>query len=198
MPKITVMMDGAILNQIDLTKESTTLGRRPCNDIVLDHLTVSGEHAVLHLLGSGVSVQDLDSTNGTYLGGKAIKNEDLQHGDVLEIGKYRLKFEADPASEGTGAPVTAPGAAALSGLIKVLSGPAAGREMSLAKVVTTIGKPGISVAAITQRHNSFFVHQVQGSDRLTINGENVGENPCVLQHGDRIVLAGTEMQFLNA
>jgi len=86
----------------------------------------------------------------------------------------------------------------LQGSIKVLTGPAAGREMAITKVVTTIGKPGVSVAAITQRRHNFFVHHVEGTDRMTINGETVGEEPCVLHHGDRIVLAGTEMQFLQA
>jgi len=79
----------------------------------------------------------------------------------------------------------------------VLSGAAAGREMVLTKVVTTVGKPGVSVAAITQRRHSYSVHHVEGSERLTLNGNTVGEEPVVLKHGDRIMLAGTEMQFLQ-
>lgn len=215
MPKITVTMDGAVLNEVTLTKEATTLGRRPYNDIVLDNLTVSGEHAILHMVGGRVTVEDLHSTNGTYIGGKAVKREDLRNGDVLEMGKYRLKFEAEsvpdavsqiapaqarPASHATtvNAPLSTAPAEPLGGVIKVLSGPAAGREMALTKVVTTIGKPGISVAAITQRRHNFFAHHVEGGDRMTINGETVGDDPCVLHHGDRITLAGTEMQFLQA
>jgi len=209
MPKITVMMDGAVLGEVSLTNEKTTFGRRPYNDVVLDNLTVSGEHAVLHMAGSRVTVEDLHSTNGTYLAGKAIKREDLRDGDVLEMGKYRIKFAADPTGDAyektvlfkpaaSPAPAAAPAAEpALHGLIKVLTGPAAGREMAITKVVTTIGKPGVSVAAITQRRHNFFVHHVEGRDRMTINGETVGEEPCVLHHGDRIVLAGTEMQFLQ-
>jgi len=216
MPKITVTLDGVVINEFTLTKETTTLGRRPYNDIVLDNLTVSGEHAVLHMVGGRVTVEDLHSTNGTYIGGKAVKREELRNGDVLEMGKYRLKFEtqssaeaplAAPPQEPTltshttiNAPLmaTAPVTENVHGMIKVLSGPAAGREMALTKVVTTIGKPGVSVAAITQRRHSFFAHHVEGSDRMTINGETVGEDPCVLHHGDRIMLAGTEMQFLQA
>jgi len=212
MPKITVMMDGAVVSEVSLTNEKTTLGRRPYNDVVLDNLTVSGEHAVLHMVGGRVTVEDLHSTNGTYLGGKAVKREDLRNGDVLEMGKYRIKFEsesANPAYDKTmlykpaAAPTPiAPAATApnseLQGSIKVLTGPAAGREMAITKVVTTIGKPGVSVAAITQRRHNLFVHHVEGTDRMTINGETVGEEPCVLHHGDRIVLAGTEMQFLQA
>lgn len=208
MPKVTIMIDGAVLNELTLTKELTTLGRRPYNDIVLDNLTVSGEHAVLHMLGSHVTVEDLHSTNGTYLGGKSISREELRHGDILEMGKYRLKFEvesaatlASPTSAESAAsqrPAAAPAKEPLRGLIKVLSGPVAGREMLLTKVVTTIGKPEVSVAVITQRHNSYFVHHVEGAERMLINDETIGESPCVLQSGDRIKLAGIEMQFFQA
>lgn len=207
MPKITVMIDGAVVSEVALTNEKTTLGRRPYNDVVLDNLTVSGEHAVLHMAGGRVTVEDLHSTNGTYLGGKAIKREDLRNGDVLEMGKYRIRFESEPVGQAyarsplngsAAAATTSPAAATeLHGSIKVLTGPAAGREMPLTKVVTTIGKPGLSVAAITQRRHNFFVHHIEGTERMTINGEAIGEEPCVLHHGDRITLAGTEMQFMQ-
>ncbi len=201
MSKITVMLDGMVVGEFALTSEKTTLGRRPYNDVVLDNLTVSGEHAVLHRAGNRVTVEDLHSTNGTYLGGKAIKKEDLRNGDVLEMGKYRIRFEAaalgDDERTTAPSPVAPASPAELRGSIKVLSGPATGREMALTKVVTTIGKPGLSVAAITQRRHNFFVHHIEGTDRMTVNGETVGEEPCVLHHGDRISLAGTEMQFVQ-
>jgi len=213
MPRITVMMDGIVHNEVTLTKERTTIGRRPYNDVVIENLTVSGEHAVLVMVGNQVTVEDLHSTNGTYIDGKAVKQQVLRHGDVMDMGKFKVKFEAmaedefdktmiykprvaapAPAAAIPNVPLTLP---ELRGSIKVLSGAAAGREMALTKVVTTVGKPGVSVAAITQRRHNFFVHHVEGSDRLTLNGEVVGEEPVVLKHGDRIMLAGTEMQFLQ-
>jgi len=203
MPKITVTMDGVVLNEVTLNKAATTLGRRPYNDIVLDNLTVSGEHAILRMEGGRVTVEDLHSTNGTFVGGQAVKNEELRHGDILEMGRYRLRFEADVAAAADNARVEDAAAADQSthegskGMIKVLSGPAAGREMPLTKVVTTIGKPGVSVAAVTQRRDTFFVHHVEGEERMTINDKTIDENPCVLQDGDRIKLAGTEMQFFR-
>jgi pSer/pThr/pTyr-binding forkhead associated (FHA) protein len=219
MPKITVMMDGTVHSEVALTKERTTIGRRPYNDVVIENLTVSGEHAVLVMNGDQVTVEDLHSTNGTYIDGKAVKKQVLRHGDVMDMGKYKVKFEAPPHDDefertmmykpraaapvaaaammaaAASAPVTVP---ELKGSIKVLSGAAAGREMALIKVVTTVGKPGVSVAAITQRRHNFFVHHVEGNDRLTLNGDTVGEEPIVLKHGDRIMLAGTEMQFLQS
>ena len=211
MPKITVMMDGAVHSEVTLTKERTTIGRRPYNDVVIENLTVSGEHAVLIMEGKQVSVEDLHSTNGTYIDGKAVKRQVLRHGNVMDMGKYKVKFEASveddfdktmmykpravaPAAAMPQAPLTMP---ELRGSIKVLSGAAAGREMALTKVVTTVGKPGVSVAAVTQRRHNFFVHHVEGNDRMTLNGDVVGDEPVVLKHGDRILLAGTEMQFLQ-
>jgi hypothetical protein len=212
MPKITVMMDGAVHSEVTLTKERTSIGRRPYNDVVIENLTVSGEHAVLILSGDQVMVEDLHSTNGTYIDGKSVKRQVLRHGDVMDMGKYKVRFEADdnsaydrtmvhqrpaPAPAAVGPSVAEP-APELKGVIKVLTGAAAGREMALTKVVTTVGKPGVSVAAITQRRHNYFVHHVEGHDRLTLNGNAVGEEPIVLKHGDRILLAGTEMQFLQS
>ena len=212
MPKITVMMDGAVHSEVTLTKERTSIGRRPYNDVVIENLTVSGEHAALVKTGDQVTVEDLHSTNGTYIDGKAVKRQILQHGDVMDMGKFKVRFEADDndAFERTmmhkpqvAAPAPDTSAAAapvpeLKGSIKVLTGSAAGREMALTKVVTTIGKPGVSVAAITQRRHNYFVHHVEGREQLRLNGNSVGEEPAVLKHGDRIMLAGTEMQFLQS
>ncbi len=226
MPKVSVLLDGLVIKEVELTQARTTLGRRPYNDIVIENLTVSGEHAALHLQDGQVTVEDLNSTNGTYLGGKAVKTQRLQHGDVLEVGKYKVKFESLPDADefektmiykpgslplppvvrpafATPAPAVAPTIAPTQvaslehhGWIKVISGSAAGREMALTKVVTTVGKPGVSVAAITQRRHGFVVHHVEGKDRLLLNGVPVGEEPSALKHGDQIVLAGTQMQFL--
>ena len=211
MPKITVMMDGVVHSEVTLTKERTTIGRRPYNDVVIENLTVSGEHGVLVMEGSQVSIEDLHSTNGTYIDGKAVKRQVLRHGDVMDMGKYKVRFDASvddqfgksmPSKPRMAAPAEAASPVTLTmpelrGSIKVLSGAAAGREMSLTKVVTTVGKPGVSVAAVTQRRHNFFVHHVEGHDRMTLNGDVVGGEPVVLKHGDRIMLAGTEMQFLQ-
>ncbi|MBP9904028.1 MAG: FHA domain-containing protein [Rhodoferax sp.] len=221
MPKVSVLLDGVVLKEVELTKARTTLGRRPYNDIVIEHLTVSGEHAALHLSDGAVTVEDLNSTNGTYLDAKAVKTQLLQHGDVLELGKFKIRFESEPPADDfektmvykrgslplpplvRPAPAASPAAVVpavpareLQGWIKVLSGTAAGREMALTKVVTTVGKPAVSVAAITQRRHGYWVHHVEGMDRILVNGIPASEEPTLLKHGDQIVLAGTQMQFL--
>jgi pSer/pThr/pTyr-binding forkhead associated (FHA) protein len=245
MPKMIVSIDGVVIKEVQLTKDRTTLGRRPYNDIVIDNLAVSGEHAVLQLTGNEVYLEDLNSTNGTYVNGKAVKKQLLQNNDTVEIGKYKIKFinEAPgatfektmiikpgmvppplqkPASAPAGAAVAGHAAApapagqsaaqaaaaavinkpfdpsSMNASIKVLSGAAAGREVPLVKVVTTIGKPGVAVAAITKRSNGFVVAHVEGANKPTLNGSQIGAEPVTLKNGDMLELAGTQMQFVLA
>ena len=205
MPKIVVMMDGALIKEVELTGEHTALGRRPYNDIVIENLAVSGEHAIFHLQSNQVTVEDRNSTNGTFVNGRSVKKQLLQHGDLLEVGKYKIRFESEtdfdktmviaPRKDGSASPMQS--LPDVRGAIKVQSGPAAGREMPLTKVVTTVGKPGASIAAITRRQHHFEVHCVEGPDRPMLNGVVLGTEPVVLKHGDEILLAGTQMQFLQ-
>ena len=206
MPKIVVSLDGIVTNEVQLTKDRTSVGRRPYNDVVIDNLAVSGEHAVIKMSGSEVHLEDLNSTNGTYLNGHAIKRQLLKDNDTIDIGKYQIKFvdkgAAAAALQATASEPPAPATVAGPGMgiqaaIKVLSGPAAGREVALVKVVTTIGKPGIAVAAITRRPQGFVVAHVEGSSKLTVNGAAVGAEPAWLKNGDRLELGGTQMQFLQ-
>jgi len=219
MPKMIVSIDGVVIKEVQITKDRTTLGRRPYNDIVIDNLAVSGEHAVLQMEGGDVYLEDLNSTNGTYVNGKAAKKQLLQDGDTVEVGKYKIKFVNDAASNSfekapvlnasagglTAAsapplvPASAPAALEpLHASIKVMSGAAAGREVMLTKVVTTIGKPGVAVAAITRRQRSFFVHHVEGAGNPALNGVPISADPVALKNGDLIELAGTQMQFVQS
>lgn len=199
MPKIVLSLDGVIVREAQLTKHRTTFGRRPYNDIVVDNLAVSGEHAVFILSGTDVQIEDLDSTNGTYVNGRAIKKQQLQHGDSIEIGKYQISFIGDDAGDSDfGTPSLPAGTANARqrATIKVLSGNAAGRELPLIKTVTTIGLPGVAVASITQRDNHTFVlAHVEGSQPPTVNGTPLGDQPLTLYSGDVIGIAGNEMRF---
>jgi len=214
MPRLIVSIDSVVIKEVQLTKARTTLGRRPYNDIVIDNLAVSGEHAVLHLSGNAVEIEDLGSTNGTYVNTKAIQRQTLHDGDVIEVAKYIIRFhhkvEVDHFAKTTHAkpgslppPALAPrpsvavkpaAAAPLPAVIRVLSGSAAGREVALLKVVTIIGKPGVAVASITKRHGGHVLVHVEGDDMPLLNGTPI-ETDAPLHHGDRITLAGTDMQF---
>ena len=101
MPKLILSMDGLVLKEVELIKERTTIGRRPHNDIVIDNLAVSGEHAVLITILNDSFIEDLGSTNGTTVNSQPIKKHFLQPNDTVELGKYKLKFVADVKSTGT-------------------------------------------------------------------------------------------------
>ena len=100
MPKLILSMDGLVLKEVELTKERTTIGRRPHNDIVIDNLAVSGEHAVLITILNDSFIEDLGSTNGTTVNGQPIKKHFLQPNDTVELGKYKLKFVGETKAAG--------------------------------------------------------------------------------------------------
>jgi pSer/pThr/pTyr-binding forkhead associated (FHA) protein len=97
MAKLILTLNGAFLGEHDLDKDLLTIGRRPNNDIHIDNLAVSGSHALVRTIGSDSFLEDLDSTNGTIVNGKPIKKHILQHGDVIELGKYQLKYVSEAA-----------------------------------------------------------------------------------------------------
>src|SRR5688572_21321221 len=103
MAKLILSMDGLVLKEIPLTKERTTLGRKPHNDIQIDNLAVSGEHAVIVTILNDSFLEDLGSTNGTVVNGNPVKKHFLQNIDVIELGKYKLKFIGEAAPAGAGA-----------------------------------------------------------------------------------------------
>ena len=143
-----------------------------------------------------------------YINGKAVKKQPLASNDTVEIGKYKIRFiqeGADIPAESyektmvinAGSVVGANAAPVGNAAIRVMSGSAAGREVPLVKVVTTIGKPGVAVAAITRRPHGYVVALVEGATRPTINGNPIGTDAVNLRHGDMLELAGTKMQFVQ-
>lgn len=220
MPRLVLSLDGVVLREINLAKDRNTLGRRSHNDVVIDNLAVSGEHAVIFFSGSDAYLEDLGSTNGTTVNGQPVKKHLLRSGDTIEIGKYRLRYLTDGSSAGddididTSQPlrrefygpgpatiqVRQPGAQAHSAqagtaVIKILSGANAGRELALMKALTTIGRPGHQVAVITRRPTGYFIAHVEGEAFPTVNGANLGSAAHPLKDKDVIELAGVAMEF---
>ncbi len=95
MAKLILSMDGLVLKEIELNKERLTIGRKPHNDIQIDNLAISGEHAVVVTILQDSFLEDLNSTNGTLVNGQAIKKHFLRNNDIVELGKYKLKYMAD-------------------------------------------------------------------------------------------------------
>ncbi len=200
-PKLIVSLDGDVIRELDLTRDRITIGRRPYNDIVLDSPSISGEHAMIATVLNESILEDLNSTNGTYVNGQPIKKHFLQNGDAIELVKFRIEYR-DAAHAGAPVAHAAPSSpqrpaahsASLSGALLVLNGANAGTSLPLTKEVTTLGRAGAQVAAVSKQPNGFAIAHVEGPAPL-VNNEPVGAVPHPLTDGDIIDLSGTQIQF---
>ena len=234
MARLILSLDGQTLAEYNMTKERYTVGRLPDNDIRIDNAAVSGHHSLIINILNDSFLEDLNSTNGTYVNGKLIKKHALQHGDVVTIGQHHLRFvdsqeesndgdefertmvigagqvNAERLRAATAAPPppaaavqAAPSAARqtpLTAKLQVLSGQFAGRELELSKALTTLGRPGVQVAAITRRADGFSIVHVESEkpgDYPLVNGQPIGPGARKLADNDVITLAGVKMGFFE-
>lgn len=101
--KLILSLDGVVIKEYPLSQERTTIGRKEHNDIVIDNLAVSGEHAAIITILHDSFLEDLDSTNGVEVNGIATKKHFLQNNDLIEIGKHKLKYITDEVSQSNAA-----------------------------------------------------------------------------------------------
>jgi len=295
MARLILSLDNQVLAEYNMTKERYTVGRLPDNDVRIDNPAVSGHHSLIINILNDSFLEDLNSTNGTYVNGKLIKKHALQHGDVITIGHHQLRFSdqqapeteqdefektmvipagqqnaeqlaaaeraADEAAaavdsstpmddaaaavkldpeEAAGlsdepvaapvvapvAPVAAPKPAPMTETVaeepvshsrthagidpgsapnalplaklQVLSGAFAGRELELTKALTTLGRPGVQVAAITRRAEGYYIVHVESGkedDFPLVNGQPIGAQARKLTDNDVVQLAGVKMGF---
>ena len=223
-----IVTDGSGKTQdFPLDKERVTIGRHPDNDISLNDKAVSGHHAVVITILQDSFLEDLDSTNGTQVNSKQIAKHPLSHGDVISIGRNTLKYENEQSADDdfektmilkpgqfgaafdsqvdkaaaspSATPVSAAPAKPMLGKLRVASGPNAGKELELTKALTTIGRPGVQVAAITRRADGYYIVHVggqTGSKRPVVNGKEIDAQAHKLGNNDMIELAGTQMNFI--
>ncbi|MEJ0100483.1 MAG: FHA domain-containing protein [Pseudomonadota bacterium] len=241
MARLVLTLDGQVMAEYNMNKERYTVGRLPDNDIRIDNPAVSGHHSLIINILNDSFLEDLNSTNGTYVNGKLIKKHALQHGDVITVGHHQLRFvedddaqqdefertmviqpsqrpvekimdarakaeHAQPSSGSTGQvralPEGAPPEKQLKkARLQVLSGAFAGRELELSKALTTLGRPGVQVAAITRRSDGFYIVHVE-ADRPDnyplVNGTPIGAQARRLVDNDVIQLAGVKMGFFES
>ncbi len=232
MARLILSLDGQVLAEYNMNKERYTIGRLPDNDIRIDNPAVSGHHSLIINILNDSFLEDLNSTNGTYVNGKLIKKHALQHGDVITVGHHQLRFvdqrseELDqdefertmviPPSAAQVASArdraVASGAASAESMatgqhdapvlrkakLQVLNGSFAGRELELSKALTTLGRPGVQVAAVTRRADGFYLVHVESgreNDTPRVNGEPIGQQARRLEDNDVIQLAGVKMGF---
>ena len=199
MPQLIASVKGVEVKHVYLHKDRTTLGRKPGNDIVLDTMVVSGQHCAFDLVGvADVFLQDLGSTNGTYVNDRMVKDRTrLNDGDVIAIGPYRIKYlQASEAPSTFGASTAfSQDALHLQGVFTIETGTSAGLEVPVVKAVTTFGKPGVSVVSVAQRRGAYFVSHLAGTNPPVLNGAAIGSDPIMLSDQDVLDLAGTRMRF---
>ena len=186
--KILISRDGQLEQQVQLSKERMTIGRHPRNDIVLAHPAVSGDHAVIVTILDDSFLEDLHSTNGTFVNGHRIGKHFLQHQDVIKMAKFQVEFVADGVR-----PMMA--AAPLLAQIEVLNGNNAGKQMALTKPQTTLGRAGVQVVVIHRHPDVYTITHQEGAQAPLVNGVAVGKQAQRLNHDDVIDLSGTQMAF---
>jgi pSer/pThr/pTyr-binding forkhead associated (FHA) protein len=198
-------MDGLVLKEIPLAKQRTTIGRKAHNDIQIDNMAVSGEHAAIVTILDDAFLEDLDSTNGTLVNGQTVKKHVLRHNDVIDIGKYRLKYMVDDVAafsrfqddkEAVPTPPVAPPPAPLPRVsVRLLTGPQAGKALELVKEATTLGKPGVQVAVIARRPGAAVVSHADGGQPPLLNGNPLAAGEQMLADKDVLELAGVRMEI---
>lgn len=192
--RLVVSSADLVLRTVALVKERITIGRRPFNDVALDHMTVSGEHASIYSVGDRRMIRDLNSRNGTLINGQAISEQLLNDGDQIEIGIYMLKFVIEPVVAALPAS-TRTAHTGVRAIAEFLSGPQAGQQLALDRTVTSLGTQGAHVATIARRSNGFFLTHIEGPSLPLVNGEAIGLQAHPLSHMDLIELAGTIIRF---
>ncbi|MCZ6578773.1 MAG: FHA domain-containing protein [Gammaproteobacteria bacterium] len=219
-----------------LTSETMTIGRKPSNDIPIDNLSISGRHAQVITILEDSFLEDLGSTNGTYVNGKLVKKHALENGDIITLGKFQITYhsgasggdqdfeqtmiirpgevgmpeaaaskEIDQSMQKITAAIASEAASTAASpmankeaCLQLLSGANAGKELILTKALTTIGQPGVQVAAITRRPQGFFLIHVDGGPNNSVpkvGGSPIGSNAHELKSHDIIEVASVKMEF---
>jgi len=203
--RIILTVDDTVLHEIPLAKERISIGRRSHNDLVIDDLAISSEHAAIVTIRDDSFLEDLDSTNGTQVNGQPVKKHFLQDNDVIGLAQYKITYLAGGGQPACASPEPAqadqrtlrnPDFAEVA-VIRVINGASAGKEIALTKALTTIGRPGVQVAVVTRRPQGYCLIHVEGDARPFVNGLSIGTGVHTLADNDVIDLSGTSMRFLT-
>ncbi len=218
MAKLIMTLDGAIIREFMIDKDSISIGRKHGNDIQLNDLTVSGRHALITVMNESTYIDDLGSTNGTLLNGSRVAKSVLSHGDLVQVGNYqftyfedenevyeptmflRAEIEDTQIMEVNPPKDTDVKGAPLAG-VKILNGPLKTKILELRKPFNTLGFNGIKMAMIARTNDGYTLTAIKNTklrranDVPVVNGKQVGDDPVTLKSHDVIELTGTQMEF---
>lgn len=218
MAKLIMTLEGAILREYQIDKDSISIGRKHGNDIQLNDLTVSGRHSMITVMGDKIYVDDLGSTNGTLLNGARVAKALLKHGDLIQIGNYQFTYFEEEQGEyeptmflraeiedtqimQTGTPKSGDVKGEPLAAVKILNGPLKDKVLELRKPFNTLGFNGIKMAMIARTINGYTISIIHNSklrragDVPSINGKLLENETQPLHSNDTIELAGTQMTF---
>lgn len=216
--KLEFSFNSSKLGDFPLDKEVMTIGRREDNDIRIENLAVSGHHAKLLTIFEDSFLEDLGSTNGTFVNGKSIDKHPLRNGDVIVIGKHELRYINDANSLGEDVEKTVlirrkPSPESESdrkvelppkienARLQILNGKSAGRQLPLVKESVKLGKAGGEVVQINKRPDGhFIVYLDQSANRSAprINGQDIGSRAVKLHNHDVIEINRLKIEYYLA
>lgn len=270
MPKLIISLDEKVVEEIPIEKEIITIGRRTDNDLCLDNLAISGYHSQISTVLDDCFLEDLESTNGTFVNSEIVKKHALKDGDIIDIGNHRIKYvnhmasssansefektlilsatserknslkdeqdvqeledqiddlddgsdatsddleltrnnierlmkakkqqETNTDKDGDELQINSRSASAKIGRIQILNGKNSGKEISLDKSLTTVGKPDVAVVGITKRDEGYFIIHVDGDEKTPskLNGEIISGRAVAIEDHDIIDVAGIKLEF---
>jgi hypothetical protein len=210
MGKLLIKFRGKPIGDVNLRLGEMTIGRKPDCDIVLHNdKSVSGHHALIKTVGRVSTLQDLDSTNGTFIETERITQRQLRHGETIIIGEHELIYRDDlvldaPAFGNRTVGRAAPGGFSekttiISGQAQLIAveGKDKGKRVPLIKKETVLENPGKHPARIYREQDGYVMHAQLGPGEPRINGRPVPHGGQILENGDLIEIAGTKFQFVQ-
>ncbi len=213
MSKLTLSFKGKVLKVFPVLKGSMTLGSDPSCTLCIDSLAIQPQHAQIDTVNNDSVIRDLGTDEGTYIGATKIEGmHPLKDGDVIRVGKHTISYSYSEDINNTGeteavtenfvveeeeAPIQMEAQAKTQGWLQIMNGANLGKTMSLSKAMTNLGKPGVSTAVITKRHDGYFISQLEGIGEhpLLLKNQEIGDKSQQLTDGDTIQIGNIKMQF---
>lgn len=221
--KLIVSKNAQELDQVYLERTVLTIGRKHVNDLHLDDLSVSGAHAKILTVGNDSFIEDLNSTNGTYVNGSKIQKASLKDQDVVKIGEYELRYLRDTgsvdddmektvilqagsvsmddpekraASQSAGMPAAASGNDDFQAKLTVVNGPSKGKSMLLSKIITRVKGPNGQNSMISKKEDAYYLLNTLPENLAPcVNGTVVGVGSTRLNDGDIISMGENQLRF---
>jgi len=223
MAKLILKFNDVVIDQIVLKQGDMNIGRRPGSEVLLDNMAVSGNHASIFTIGEDSFVQDLNSTNGTFVNNKRIAKHHLEHNDVIAIGNHSLTYLNEKAAKSgadfaktviinpqkqeemiaqagkiasASAKESSPAVETRLGSLFILSGANNGKRVDLTSAVTNLGRAGKRAGVISRAGNGrYILLPGDSNEALRLNGLKVSASGEELKNGDVIEAADSRMQF---